>query len=85
MKTVVISGASRGIGLCLAEIFVKDGCKVYNLSRTPASTEGVINIKTDVSDEEAVKAAFEQIKSESESVDLVFANAGYGISGAICW
>ncbi len=83
MKTVVISGASRGIGLCLAEIFVKDGCKVYNLSRTPASTEGVINIKTDVSDEEAVKAAFEQIKSESESVDLVFANAGYGISGAI--
>lgn len=83
MKTVVISGASSGIGLCLAEIFVKDGYKVYNLSRRPAEVEGVINIKTDVCDEDAVKAAFEKIKSESESVDIVIANAGFGISGAI--
>ena len=83
MKTVVISGASSGIGRALSEIFVKDGYKVYNLSRRPSDVDGVISIKTDVTDEQSVKDAFAQIERESESVDIVVANAGFGISGAI--
>lgn len=83
MKTVVISGASSGIGRALSEIFVKDGYKVYNLSRRPSDVNGVISIKTDVTDEQSVIDAFAEIERESESVDIVVANAGFGISGAI--
>ena len=83
MKTVVISGASSGIGRALSEIFVKDGYKVYNLSRRPSDIDGVISIKTDVTDEQSVIDAFARIEKESESVDIVVANAGFGISGAI--
>lgn len=83
MKTAVISGASSGVGLCVAEILSKRGYKVYNLSRRPSPAENVISIKADVTDEESVKAAFEQIENENESIDLVIANAGFGISGAI--
>jgi len=83
MKTVVISGASSGIGLCLAKKFVFDGYKVYNISRRPSDADGVISIKADVTDEGSVVAAFEKIAGESESVDIVVANAGFGISGAV--
>lgn len=83
MKTVVISGASSGIGRCLAEVFVGDGYKVYNLSRRPCDVDGVISIGTDVTNERSVGDAFSQIERESESVDLVIANAGFGISGAV--
>ena len=83
MKTVVISGASSGIGRCLAEIFVSDGYKVYNLSRRPCDVDGVISIGTDVINERSVGDAFSQIERESESVDIVVANAGFGISGAV--
>ena len=83
MKTAVISGASSGIGLCLSKNLVLRGYKVYNLSRRPSEAEGVISIKTDVTDEASVISAFDVISSECESVDLVVANAGFGISGAV--
>lgn len=83
MKTVVISGASRGIGRALAQIFSANGYKVYNLSRRAADIDGVISIPTDVTDEASVISAFEKISGEVESIDIVVANAGFGISGAV--
>ena len=79
-KTAVITGASGGIGLAAAELLLSKGWVVYNLSRR--SGGNAIHIPTDVSDEAAVKAAFEKIENESGSISLLINCAGFGISGA---
>ncbi len=38
MSTVVISGASKGIGKAAAAQFIEAGHLVFNLSRTPAES-----------------------------------------------
>lgn len=81
-KTAAVTGASGGIGRALAEI-LKTEYNVYNLSRSSARTEGVYDIRTDVSDEASVKAAFEEIKLREGKLDLLVNCAGYGISGAV--
>lgn len=82
-KTVVITGASDGIGLAAAEKFLSCGWNVINLSRRPSPVEGVINIKTDVTDEENVNASFSEIQDKYGIIDCLVNNAGFGISGAI--
>lgn len=81
MKTVVITGASSGIGLDTAKLFAKNGFEVVNISRTP-SPELSNNYLCDVSKEEEVKAAFDQIKQDYQQIDILINSAGYGISGA---
>jgi NAD(P)-dependent dehydrogenase (short-subunit alcohol dehydrogenase family) len=44
----VITGASRGIGHAAAERFAAAGYGVVNLSRSPSSLEGVVNIAVDL-------------------------------------
>jgi NAD(P)-dependent dehydrogenase (short-subunit alcohol dehydrogenase family) len=58
VKVVAITGASSGIGLCAAKMFAGRGYKVYCLSRTAPEDERIAHIKTDVSDESTVIAAF---------------------------
>ncbi len=82
-KIAVITGASDGIGLAAARKFLYEGWTVINLSRRPSPAEGVINIKTDITDEENVKASFQQIEDEYGVMHVLVNNAGYGISGAV--
>ena len=80
--TVVITGASGGIGRATAELFASRGHTVYGLSRRAGDLESVRYISTDVTDEDSVKSAFERIRSEVGRIDLLINNAGFGISGA---
>ena len=85
MKTVVITGGSRGIGAAAVEAFAKEGHRVYFLyekeheaAKAVAEKSGAIPICCDVADYEAVKAAFSQIPD----VDVLICNAGichYGL------
>ena len=85
MKTAVITGASRGIGLETAKLFSKNGYKVYALSRSGESekAENIVPMKCDVTDENSVKDAFRLIFEESGRFDVLVNNAGFGISGAV--
>lgn len=91
MKTIVITGASRGIGWELAKLFAKHH-NVFCLSRTAppelnpkgisAHEREVVNIthiQCDVADFESIKATTAQIPS----VDILINNAGTGIGGSI--
>ena len=49
-RTLVISGASKGIGRATAAKYCGLGHRVVNLSRTPLEYESVINIQADMSD-----------------------------------
>ena len=79
MKTVVITGGSRGIGAAAVELFAARGDRVYFLyeknheaAKAVAEKTGAQAICCDVSDGKAVKAAFEQIPD----VDILICNAG---------
>ena len=79
MKTVVITGGSRGIGAAAVELFAARGDRVYFLyeknheaAQAVAEKTGAIPICCDVADGAAVKAAFSQIPD----VDILICNAG---------
>lgn len=77
-KIIVITGTSSGLGARLKEQYRAAGATVVGLCRRPG--EG--DIACDVSDESAVKAAFDEIASRYGRVDLLVNNAGLGLSGA---
>jgi NAD(P)-dependent dehydrogenase (short-subunit alcohol dehydrogenase family) len=55
MSTVVISGASKGIGKATAAGFIKTGHGVFNLSRTPADLANIKNIQIDLAGPHALE------------------------------
>ena len=79
MKTVVITGGSRGIGAAAVELFAARGDRVYFLyeknheaARAVSEKTGATAICCDVADGAAVKAAFARIPD----VDVLICNAG---------
>ena len=82
MKHVLITGGSRGIGAAAVELFAEKGYRVtflYEKNHTAAEAvaekTGATAVCCDVSDSQAVKAAFAKIGD----VDILICNAG------ICW
>jgi NAD(P)-dependent dehydrogenase (short-subunit alcohol dehydrogenase family) len=76
-KTVVITGASRGLGLALARHWAAHN-RVINLSRTPAADDaaaGVQHVPCDLSDMAQTRAALQQLLREHPAVDLLVNNA----------
>jgi len=79
MKTIMITGASSGIGRATAETFLKAGWRVGLIARradalaeTTAQFENAVAFPCDVADEVAVDAAFTQFGH----LDVLFNNAG---------
>lgn len=60
MTTVIITGASKGIGQATAEKFLAEGCDVINISRTPCTVDGVGNNLIDLTSADA-NALVEQL------------------------
>ena len=84
MKTVVITGGSRGIGAAAVELFAAKGDRVFFLyeknheaAAAVAEKTGATAICCDVADSTAVKAAFQQIGD----VDVLICNAGIAQTG----
>ena len=84
MKTVVITGGSRGIGAAAVELFAARGDRVFFLyeKNHEAAAEvaercGATAICCDVADSAAVKEAFRQIGD----VDVLICNAGIAQTG----
>ncbi|MCM2284387.1 MAG: SDR family oxidoreductase [Desulfobacula sp.] len=85
-KTVLVTGASSGIGKCTAEYLAAKGYRVYGTSRRPESCPEIKNgfmINMDVRDTASVKEAVSHIVEKEGRIDVLFNNAGVGIGGAI--
>ena len=81
MKTVLVTGGVRGIGLSIAQAFQKKGyrvCVTYSKDEQSAERARAIGREaylSDVSDENAVKSLFEKIGG----VDVLVNNAGVAL------
>ncbi|MBR6408148.1 MAG: SDR family oxidoreductase [Clostridia bacterium] len=82
-KTAVITGGSRGIGAAAAKLFREKGYRVFELSRSGQSRDGITHIDVDITNDGRVKEAFDGIIKQCQAIDVLVNNAGYGISGAV--
>ncbi len=98
MKTVVVTGSTRGIGLGLAENFLKRGCRVVVSGRgQPAVDDAVARLGSafdadrvagracDITDAEALRALWDFARQKFEQVDVWINNAGISIARAPLW
>lgn len=90
MKTVLITGANRGIGLEFVRQYLESGHRVLATCRKPrnaaalnkllARHKGLLAIhKMDVSDEVSIEAAARAAGEEITGLDILINNAGIGI------
>ena len=84
-RTIIITGASQGIGLATAQAFTNAGWTVGCVARSPEKLEAAfqdnnlaIPLPCDVTDSVAVNAAFDAFASKAGRVDALFNNAGRG-------
>ncbi|WBB56654.1 SDR family oxidoreductase [Verrucosispora sp. WMMD573] len=81
MRSVIISGASSGIGWATAQRFASGGDRVINLDVGPPTVPhhpAVTWIEADVADWSATRAAVRQV-AETGPIDVVIANAGVSV------
>ena len=91
MKTVIITGGTKGLGKAIAKVFALHN---YNLILTYLHDDAsalqtkkeleqfnskVMIVKSDVSDEQEVIKLLDSVKSKFESIDVLINNAGIAI------
>lgn len=78
-KTIVVTGASKGIGFEIVSFLVDQGHIVYALSRdikALVASEKLHPISIDLTDEESIIKFAEQLNSNQISIDALINNAG---------
>lgn len=89
MKTILITGASSGIGAATAQHFQANGWNVVATMRSPeaatelAGLENVLVTRLDVTDSSTIEAAVSQAVQQFGGIDVLLNNAGYGAYGAL--
>ena len=89
MKTIVITGSTRGIGFALAKAFLRNGCHVVISGRSQKSVNTALEqlaqdfpsnltagIPCDVRDYQQVQALWDQTVEKFGSIDIWINNAG---------
>lgn len=90
-KTIIITGASSGIGATTARLFLQAGWQVGLVARRQDALEkvaadhaGAHVLPADVTDESALEAAFTTFTKSTGRLDVLFNNAGtFGPAGLI--
>ncbi|NNF05075.1 MAG: SDR family oxidoreductase [Rhodothermales bacterium] len=90
-STIVVTGASAGLGRRFSRDLVAAGARVFGLARRTGRLDALAEelgdaftgIECDVADETSVDNAFERIVEESGQVNALINNAGFGRFGPI--
>jgi 3-oxoacyl-[acyl-carrier protein] reductase len=87
-KVALVTGASRGIGMAIAERLARDGFKlIINYSENAAPAEALVRklesaggrafaVKADISDPSAVRKMFDAAETAFGGIDVLVNNAG---------
>lgn len=98
MKTIVITGSTRGIGFALAREFLKNGCQVVVSGRSDESVrisvakleadypnDQVAGFACDVTQFDQIQALWESSKTRFGNIDIWINNAGISNEQAHPW
>lgn len=85
-RTILVTGASRGIGAAVAESLAADGHRVALAARSEdaiaarAAACGGLAVRLDVTDPASVGAAVARVEAELGPIDVLVNNAGVALS-----
>ena len=87
-KAVLITGCSSGIGWATAERLANVGWRVYATARkveaiAPLEESGCRLLSLDVTDDDSMVSAVEEVERREGAVGVLVNNAGYSQSGAV--
>ncbi len=88
-KTVLITGASSGIGKATAEYFQEQGWNVIATMRSPEKEtelmklDNVLVTRLDVLEEDSIRSAITEGVEKFGAIDVLVNNAGYGAYGPL--
>ncbi len=83
-QTVLITGASRGIGLATARLLQQQGHQVIGTCRNPmqADIPDIELVALDVTQPDSVARCWQQIQQSTGTIDVLINIAGYDLYGA---
>src|SRR5437660_2901591 len=83
-QTILVTGASSGIGQSTARLLAERGFTVFGTARKPdsAKREPFTMLALDVRSDESVRACVAQVITKSGRLDVLVNNAGYAMMGA---
>jgi hypothetical protein len=94
METVLITGASSGIGRELAKCFAADPCRLILVARKRSALESLADelhkahrtqsevLPADLAQPDAATRIFRHLETNGTKVDVLVNNAGFGANGA---
>lgn len=87
-KVILVTGASSGIGFDTCKLLADQGHRVYGAARRMEKMEplrqfGVTPVRMDITDDNSVQSAVEEIFAGEGRIDVLVNNAGYGSYGAV--
>ncbi|BAV04983.1 Short-chain dehydrogenase [Filimonas lacunae] len=83
-KTVLVTGASSGIGLLVASRLHENGYEVIGTSRNPEKHQGKLPFKLlqmDLDDPQSIASFGKQLFGHIKQLDVLINNAGYLVNG----
>lgn len=83
-QTILITGASTGIGKATGTLLARKGCRVFGTSRNPERYQfkEFDLLPLDVRSTESVENFIETVSSRTRRIDVLVNNAGYELFGA---
>ncbi len=82
-RSVLITGASAGIGRACAEVLHSAGWAVTGASRRGTAPAGCTGLVMDVDDDKSVRAGVAAVLERHGRIDALVAAAGWGLAGAV--